>query len=94
MSDEREVIREYREIRQDYAPDLSIFNEEPDKVRRVKEIIASLPEVDRVLFLTYTDCGSLRKLAKRLSISYVTLQKEISRIRHTILERYDPNFTK
>ncbi|MCR5071194.1 MAG: sigma-70 region 4 domain-containing protein [Bacteroidales bacterium] len=94
MSEEQEVIREYRDIRQDYAPDFSIFNEEPDKVRRVKEIIATLPKVDRLLFLMYTDCGSLRKLAARLGISYVTLQKEITRIRKTILEAYDPNFTK
>ena len=94
MSDERGVIREYKDIRQDYAPDLSIFNDEPDKVRRVKEIIAKLPDVDRVLFLCYVDCGSLRKLAARLGISYVTLQKEISRIRLNILKQYDPNFDK
>ena len=94
MSDERGVIREYKEIRQDYAPDFSIFNDEPDKVRRVKEIIARLPDVDRVLFLMYVDCGSLRKLSARLGISYVTLQKEIARIRKKILETYDPNLTK
>lgn len=91
MSKEEDVIREYRDIRADYAPDRSIFNEEPDKLRRVKEIIDGLPPVDRVLFLMYTDCGSLRKLAALLGISYVTLQKEIARIRKSILQQYDPN---
>lgn len=91
---EREVIREYREIALDYAFDPSIFNDEPDKVARVKKIISELPKVDRLLFLMYVDCGSLRKLAARLSISYVTLQKEITRIRRAILNQYDPNLTK
>lgn len=89
--EDRKIIRDYLEIREDYAPDRSIFSEEPDKLRRVKEIIARLPPADRVLFVMYTDCGSLRKLAARFGISYVTLQKEIARIRKTILKQYDPN---
>lgn len=91
MSKEEDVVKDYLEIREDYAPDRSIFSEEPDKLRRVKEIIARLPPADRVLFIMYTDCGSLRKLATRFGISYVTLQKEIARIRKTILHQYDPN---
>lgn len=90
MSKEEDVVKDYLEIREDYAPDRSIFSEEPDKLRRVKEIIARLPPADRVLFIMYTDCGSLRKLAARFGISYVTLQKEIARIRKTILKAYDP----
>lgn len=90
-SKEEDVVKDYLEIREDYAPDRSIFSEEPDKLRRVKEIIARLPPADRVLFIMYTDCGSLRKLAARFGISYVTLQKEIARIRKTILHQYDPN---
>lgn len=91
MSKEEDVVKDYLEIREDYAPDRSIFSEEPDKLRRVKEIISRLPPADRVLFVMYTDCGSLRKLAARFGISYVTLQKEIARIRKTILKQYDPN---
>ena len=91
MSNEAEIVRDYREIREDYAPDYSIFSEEDERTHRVKEIIdKELPEVDRVLFLSYTDCGSLRKLAARIGISYVTLQKEIARIRKTILLNFDP----
>lgn len=90
-ADHRKVIRDYRELRPDYAFDPSIFNEEPEKVARVKEIIDTrLPQVDRVIFLSYVDCGSLRQLGQRLGLSYATLQKEIARIRKTILTLYDP----
>ena len=90
--DPRKIVREYREIRRDYDFDPSVFNAEPEKLSRVKEIIArDLPKVDQVIFLSYVDCGSLRKLAARLGVSYVTLQKEIARIRKTILEKYDPS---
>ena len=91
MSNEAEIVRDYREIRQDYAPDPSIFSEEDERTHRVKEIIdKELPEVDRVLFLSYTDCGSLRKLARRIGVSEFTAQREIARIRKDILNRYDP----
>ena len=91
-NDLRKQVREFREIRRDYAFNPSVFNEEPEKLSRVKEIIArDLSKVDQVIFLSYVDCGSLRKLATRLGVSYVTLQKEIARIRKTILEKYDPS---
>ena len=91
MSNEAEIVRDYREIRQDYAPDPSIFSEEDERTHRVKEIIEKeLPQVDRVLFLSYVDCGSLRKLARRIGVSEFTAQREIARIRKDILNRYDP----
>ena len=86
-----DVLRSFRELKVDYAPDRSVFNEEPDRLRRVKEIIDGLPQVDRVIFLSYVDCGSLRALASKIGVSYATLQKEISRIRKDILKQYDPN---
>lgn len=83
--------RTYREIREDYAFDPSIFTKEDERTRRVKEIIEKeLPQVDRVLFLSYVDCGSLRKLAGRVGVSEFTMQREIARIRKEILQRYDP----
>lgn len=94
MSKERDFVANYKEVRQDYAFDPSIFNDEPEKVRRIKEIIDALPEVDKILFIMYAECGSLRKLARRLGFSHMTLAKEIQRIRKKILETYDPNFTK
>lgn len=85
---ERKLYRDYREIKQDFAFDPSIFNDEPDRVRRVKQIIAEeLDPVDRVLILMYIDCGSLRKLGRRLNVSHVTINKEIRRIRQTIIDK-------
>lgn len=85
---ERKLYRDYREIKQDFAFDPSIFNDEPDRVRRVKQIISEeLDPVDRVLILMYIDCGSLRKLGRRLNVSHVTINKEIRRIRQTIIDK-------
>lgn len=89
MSEERKVVGEYKAVRQDYEWDASIFNDEPERVARVKEIIATrLTEPERILFIMYTDCGSLRLLARRLGLSHTTLNSEIRRIRNIILTEY------
>lgn len=81
-------VREYRDIRLDYLFDPSIFNDEPDKLRRVKQVIAEdLELADRVLILMYADCGSHRKLAQKMGVSHATIGKEIRRIRALILEK-------
>lgn len=82
---DRETVRAYRDVRKDYAFDPSIFNGEPDRIRAAKAAVDRLPEVDRILFLLYADCGSLRKLAARLGLSHTTLNKEIRRIRQEII---------
>ena len=74
--DVREVVRDYKTIREDYRFDGSLFATEPDKVARVKWVL-------------YCDCLSTRKLGKRLGISHSLVAKEIRRIRETILEEYD-----
>lgn len=85
---QKEFIADYKGIRLDYEWD--IFNDDPDKVAAVKEIIATrLTEPDRIIFLMYTDCKSLRKLAKRLGVSHMTVRNEVARIRKTIIEIYD-----
>lgn len=83
-------MRDYKSIREDYAFDASIFNDEPERIALVKEIIAErLTEVDRTLILLYCDCLSYRKLGKRLGLSHTTVAAEIRRIRQLILEEYD-----
>lgn len=90
MSKERDFVVSYNGVKKDYAFDPSPFNDEPEKVARVKEIIdTKLCDVDRILFVMYCEAGSLRKLAKRMGFSHMTLQKEISRIRQTILDEYN-----
>ena len=80
--------RAFSDILKDYQYDPSVFNEEPERVRRVKRVIMhELDPVDRIIFLLYLDCGSLRKLGAKLGVSHVTINKEIRRIRAEILKR-------
>lgn len=81
------TLREFRDIRLDYVFDASIFNEEPERIRRVKELVEKLPTADRVMLLMYADCGSLRKVARKLGVSHMTMSKEIRRIRASIIEK-------
>lgn len=87
---DREVVKEYRAVKEDYAYDPSIFNAESERVRRVKEIISTRLSVsDRTLILLYAEYRSYRKLGQRLGISHMTLRREILRIRKIILEEYE-----
>lgn len=90
MSNEKELARSYKSIREDYTFDPSIFSGEDGRVALVKYIINHrIPEVDRILILLYTDCHSLRKLGDRLGLSHQTCAKEIRRIRREIIDEYE-----
>ena len=91
-SDERRLVGEYKAIEQDYKvpPRLDVFDEEPERLRRVKRIVMlELDPVDRTLMLLYADCGSLRALARKFRVSHTTMGTEIARIRRIILEKYN-----
>lgn len=83
-----DIVREYKEIREDYAYKEDMFTEEPDKVRRLKKVISELDQVDRTLILLYADCQSFRKLGKRLGLSHQSAKKVIDDINEKILARY------
>ena len=81
----KEIIRDYREIKEDYKYDGGIFCPDDDIVRRVKYIINhKLSIVDKTLILLYTEDQSYRKLGKRLNLSHMTCRKEIVRIKGII----------
>lgn len=87
---DNKVVEEYRAVKEDYAYDPSIFNDEPERIRRVKEIIGTRLSVsDRTLILLYAEYRSFRKLGKRLGLSHMTVRREILRIREIILKEYD-----
>lgn len=87
---EKEIVRDYKTIREDYTFNPDIFNDEPEKVARVKYIINHrLNQVDRTLIILYTDCQSYRKLGKRLGLSHTTIRGEIMRIKAEILRIYN-----
>lgn len=87
---EKDAARDYKEIRQDYAFDPDIMNDEPETLARVKYIVNNrLNQVDRTLIILYADCQSYRKLGKRLGLSHTTVMLEIRRIKAEIRRIYD-----
>lgn len=84
------MVRSYRDIRQDYDWDDSIFNDGPERAELLKEIIATkLDEVDRTIILLYADCHSTRKLGKRMGMSMMTVWREIKRIKAEVITIYE-----
>lgn len=74
-----------QQIYNDYLPDNSIWSEEEDKVRKVKNIVFhKLTEADRRIILLYADLQSLRKLGKMLGISTASACITVQRIRKEI----------
>lgn len=85
----KEIIRDYKEIKEDYKFSNDIMNMEDERVHRIKEIINTrLSLVDKTLILLYVDCQSFRKLGERLGLSHMTCRKEIIRIKNIILSEY------
>ena len=92
MKTEREVVSEFRKIRQDYAYNPDIMNEEDERLTRVKKIIdQKLSLADKTIILLYVDCQSYRKLGARLGVSHMTIRREVQRIKNIILKEYESN---
>lgn len=85
-----EIIRDFKEIKEDYKFSDDIMCNEDERIHRIKEIInTKLSIVDKTLILLYTDCQSYRKLGQRLGLSHMTCRKEIMRIKEIILKEYN-----
>lgn len=92
MKNEREVVSEFRKIRQDYTYNPDIMNEEDERLTRVKKIIdTKLSLADKTIILLYVDCQSYRKLGARLGVSHMTIRREVQRIKNIILKEYENN---
>ena len=92
MKTEREVVSEFRKIRQDYTYNPDIMNEEDERLTRVKKIIdTKLSLADKTIILLYVDCQSYRKLGARLGVSHMTIRREVQRIKDIILKEYESN---
>lgn len=92
MKTEREVVSEFRKIRQDYTYNPDIMNEEDERLTRLKKIIdQKLSLADKTIILLYVDCQSYRKLGKRLGVSHMTIRREVQRIKNIILKEYENN---
>ena len=90
MKTEREIIKDFKEIKEDYAWHPDIMNMDDERVSKVKEIInTKLSTVDKTIILLYVDCQSYRKLGKRLGVSHMTIRRECQRIKKIILTEFN-----
>lgn len=89
MRQENEMVREFRQIKQEYAYNPDIMSTDDPRVARLKEIIdTKLSQADKIIILLYADCQSYRKLGRKMRLSHMTLRREILRIKKIILEEY------
>ena len=87
---ENEVVKEYRQIKEDYKFNPDIMCPDDPRVSRIKEIIdTKLSQVDKTIILLYADCLSYRKLGKKMHLSHMTIRRECMRIKKIILEEYE-----
>ena len=87
---ENEVVKEYRQIKEDYKFNPDIMCPDDPRVSRIKEIIdTKLSQVDKTIILLYADCLSYRKLGKKMHLSHMTIRREVIRIKKIILEEYN-----
>lgn len=90
MKTEREIVRDYREIKEEYAWHPDIFTKDDERVGKVKEIInTKLSVIDKTIIVLYADCQSYRKLGKRLGVSHMTIRREVQRIKKIIISEYE-----
>ena len=87
---ENEVVKEYRQIKEDYKFNPDIMCPDDPKVYRIKEIIdTKLSQVDKTIILLYADCQSYRKLGAKMHLSHMTVRREVIRIKKIILKEYE-----
>lgn len=92
MKTEMEAVAEFRKIKEDYAFNPDIMNDEDERVSRIKEIIdTKLSLADKTIILLYADCQSYRKLGKRMGVSHMTIRRDCQRIKRIILNEYENN---
>lgn len=90
MDDVKKILRDFRDIAPDYDPSPdALLNEEDDRVRRVKEIVANrLEPWERTVILLYADCASLRQIGRRLGISQSSAHRIVGEIQEKVLAAY------
>lgn len=90
MRTEKEIVTEFRKIKEDYVFNPDVMSEDDPRVARIKQIIdTKLSLADKTIILLYVDCQSYRKLGARLGVSHMTIRRDVQRIKRIILEEYE-----
>lgn len=74
---------EYNKWKLDYIPDNW---GDDDEMYRIKEVIDSLPFVQKKIFLTYAELGSYAAVGREFGVSTPTARTYIREIRDKIME--------
>ena len=74
-----------KKSQEEYLPNVMTDEEE---MYKLKTIVNNLPEVEKVIFLAYTELRSFTELSKILNVSRSTCFWMIRNIRSKILEQY------
>lgn len=73
------------QILDEYKPNDSIFDEDEDKIRKLKKIIYNkLDETERRIILEYAEIGNSRDCAKLFKVSPTTIYLRIKEIQNKI----------
>ena len=70
---------------EEYKPDIL---EDSEDLYKLKSIIQDLPEIEKIIFLAYTELRSFTELSKVLGISRSSCFWTIKRIREEIIKQY------
>ena len=70
---------------EEYEPNIL---EDDERIYSLKSIIQDLPEVEKVIFLAYTELRSFTELSKVLNVSRSTCFWMIRNIREKIVKQY------
>lgn len=82
-----EIVKKYRECREDYAFNPDIFCKDEELIWKVKYILDhKLTAVEKSFVLFYAEAQSYRKMAEIMNMSHMTVKREIARIRNIIQE--------
>lgn len=73
------------QILDEYKPNDSIFDDDDDKIRKLKKIIYNnLDETERRIILEYAEIGNSRDCAKLFKVSPTTIYLRIKEIQNKI----------
>ena len=80
---------ELKEICKEYEYDPDPFNEEDERVHRLKQALSKLERSDFIIFCLYMEYQSERKVGEILGCSRTPVSRTLRRIKEEIKRNYD-----
>lgn len=78
-------MNDLKKIMKEYAPNNDIFCEDDELMMKIKKAVERLEDGDKIIFIMYCECGSMRDLGKQLGVSHTAIWKIITKIKKQIL---------